>query len=134
MGLSLHINEYDWRYMNHTEYVRMSCWLNEVETRVDAVVGDFLPIHSILLLEIRVKARLNVLHYRFPAESICTVRDGRNTWSWAVYLSSLLTKSPKPGVSTTVSRSLTPFSSMSIQCTCEKTRVVEKSVSWTNRR
>ncbi len=36
--------------------------------------------------------------------------------SWSTYLSVLLTASPKPGVSTMVSFSLTPFSSISTVC------------------
>ncbi len=45
----------------------MSSWLDEVEARVNAVVDDFLPVHTILLLQVGVKATLNVLDDGFPA-------------------------------------------------------------------
>ena len=45
----------------------MTGGLNEVETGVNAVVNDFLPVDAVLLLEIRVETRLNILHDGLPA-------------------------------------------------------------------
>ena len=41
--------------------------LDEVQTGVNAVVNDFLSVDAVLLLEIRVETRLNVLHDGLPA-------------------------------------------------------------------
>ncbi len=90
----------------------MTCGLDEVKTGVDAVVNDFLPVDAVLLLEVRVEAGLNVLNDRLPARLERVSQNRRNRTN-LTYHSSLLTKSPKPGVSTTVRRRRTPFSSMS---------------------
>jgi hypothetical protein len=89
-------------------------WLDEVQASMDAVVGYFLPVDTVFLFEIRVKTRFNVLNNGFPARTeYIRVRGGKTGETDSMYLSSLLTKSPKPGVSTTVRRRRTPFSSMS---------------------
>jgi hypothetical protein len=44
----------------------MASWLDEVQTSMDAVVDDFTPVDPVFLLEIRVKARLDVFNDRFP--------------------------------------------------------------------
>ena len=46
---------------------RVTCGLNEVQAGVDAVVNDLLPVDPVLLLEIGVETRLNVLHDGLPA-------------------------------------------------------------------
>ena len=52
---------------SRTEYSRVTGRLDEVQTGVNAVVNDFLPVDAVLLLEIRVETRLNVLHDGLPA-------------------------------------------------------------------
>ena len=90
--------------------VRMTSGLNEVEAGVDTVVHNFLPVDAVLLLQVGVKTGLDVIQDRPPTEMTCQRRcDDRKFPN----LSSLLTKSPKPGVSTTVRCRRTPFSSMS---------------------
>lgn len=106
---------------------RVAGGLDEVQARVDAVVDYLLPVDAVLLLEVLVEAGLDILEDGLPAIS----------WTWCqkradvtepgdACLSSLSTKSPKPGVSTTVSLSRTPFSSMSV---LGIRRVVAKRVS-----
>lgn len=90
----------------------MTCRLDEVEAGVDTVVNNFLPVDAVLLFEVRVEAGLDVLHDRLPARLKRVSRHARSRTN-STYHSSLLTKSPKPGVSTTVRRRRTPFSSMS---------------------
>ncbi len=90
----------------------MTSRLDEVQAGVDTVVHDFLPVDPVLLLKVRVETRLNVLHDGLPAADRAV--SARRMRSQSVtYHSSLLTKSPNPGVSTTVRRRRTPFSSMS---------------------
>lgn len=45
----------------------MASGLNEIQACMDTVVDDFGSVHAILLLEIRVEPRLNVLDNGFPA-------------------------------------------------------------------
>lgn len=45
----------------------MARWLDEVQTCVDTVVNHLLPVHPVFLLEVRIKAGLDVLHDRLPA-------------------------------------------------------------------
>ena len=95
---------------------------------MNAVVDHFLPVDAVFLLEVLVEACLDVLNDRFPTvgkergqkHALATVpNDAR--------LSSLSTKSPKPGVSTTVSLRRTPFSSM--MCETVWISVVERMTS-----
>jgi len=95
------------------KHVRVSRGLDEVQACMDTVVHDLLSVDTVLLLQVRVKTRLDVLHNGSPTES-CLVRDSFFSRQ-NVYLSSLLVKSPKPGVSTTVKCRRTPFSSMSLK-------------------
>lgn len=86
----------------------MTSGLNEVETSMDAVVHNFGPIDTVLLLQIRVEARLDIFNDGLPAKKRETRKrvgnegEYRATQKIDADLSSLLTKSPKPGVSTTV--------------------------------
>ena len=48
----------------------MTSRLNKVETGMDAVIHNFLPIHPVLLLKVRVETCLNVLDNRLPAGDI----------------------------------------------------------------
>ena len=48
-------------------YSRVTGGLDEVETGVDAVVNDFLAVDPVLLLQVRVETRLNVLNDGLPA-------------------------------------------------------------------
>ena len=43
--------------------------LNEVEASVNTVVGNLLSVHAVLLLEVGVKSRFDVLNDRFPART-----------------------------------------------------------------
>lgn len=90
----------------------MTSRLDEIETGVDAIVNNLLPVDAVLLLEVRVETSLNVLHDRLPATPGRVSGGKRSSAIWT-YHSSLLTKSPNPGVSTTVNRRRTPFSSIS---------------------
>ena len=56
----------------------MTSGLDEVKTRVYAVVNDFLPVDPVLLLEIRVETRLNVLHDGLPATDAVSQRSTRD--------------------------------------------------------
>ena len=70
MGLSLSVIDSVSRLRNdtsRTEYSRVTGRLDEVQTGVNTVVNDFLPVDAVLLLEVRVKPGLNVLDNRFPA-------------------------------------------------------------------
>ncbi len=93
---------------------RVASRLDKVQAGMDAIVHDFLPVDAVFLFEVRVETGFDVLNDRFPARmEHVRIRQGMNDWNCLTYLSSLLTKSPKPGVSTTVRRRRTPFSSMS---------------------
>lgn len=96
--------------------------LDKVQARVDAVVDYFLSVDAVLLLEVGVEARLDIVENGLPAtrkespgapEGQDRVKNGIERH--LAHPSSLLIKSPNPGVSTTVRRSLTPFSSMSAE-------------------
>ena len=92
----------------------MPSWLDEVQASMDAIIHNLLPVDAVFLLQIRVKPGFNVLDDGFPARAeYIRVRGEMTGETGSMYLSSLLTKSPKPGVSTTVRRRRTPFSSMS---------------------
>ena len=55
---------------SRTEYSRVTGRLDEVQTGVNTVVNDFLPVDAVLLFEVRVEAGLDVLHDRLPAERV----------------------------------------------------------------
>lgn len=81
---------------------------------MDTIVNNFLTVDLVLVFQVLVKSRLNILYDRSPAKVVFQ-REKRMGWEeQSADLSSLLTKSPKPGVSTTVKRRRTPFSSISI--------------------
>jgi hypothetical protein len=88
--------------------------LDKVDTRVDTVIDQLVPVHSVLLLQVGVKAGLNVIDNGFPAGCVSSACSPKRMLNAATHHSSLLTKSPKPGVSTTVNFSLTLFSSISV--------------------
>lgn len=56
------------------KHVRVSRGLDEVQACMDAVVYNLLPVDTVLLLQVRVKTRLDVLHNRSPT-ALCLVRD-----------------------------------------------------------
>ena len=99
-------------YRAERRVLRVSSGLNEVKTRVHAVINNLLAVDAVLLLEVRVEPRLDVFDDRPPARP--TVRGDRAVFK-GTHLSSLFTKSPNPGVSTTVRCRRTPFSSMSMR-------------------
>lgn len=106
----------------------MTSGLNEIQASVNTVIDNFLAVDPVLLLQVGVKTRLNVVHNGLPAERTRTrVRSKYAANEETADLSSLLTKSPNPGVSTTVRRSLTPFSSMSVEA-----ETVSARPAWTD--
>ena len=81
MGLSLSVIDNVSSLRNdtsRTEYSRVTGRLDEVQTGVNAVVNDFLPVDAVLLLEIRVETRLNVLHDGLPATDAVSQRSTRD--------------------------------------------------------
>jgi hypothetical protein len=44
-------------------------WLDEVQTSMDAVVDDFLSVHPVFLLKVRIEPGLDILNDWFPAET-----------------------------------------------------------------
>ena len=79
---------------------------------MDTVVNDFLTVDLVLVFQKLVESRLNVLNDWSPAKDAS--ESSREGGISNANLSSLFTKSPKPGVSTTVKRRRTPFSSISV--------------------
>ena len=53
----------------------MTCGLDEVQARVDAIINDFCPVDAVLLFEIRVKSRFDVFNDGFPAENWTSKKD-----------------------------------------------------------
>jgi hypothetical protein len=47
--------------------LRVTSRLDEVEASVDAVINYLLPVHTIFLLQVGIKTRLDVFHDRLPA-------------------------------------------------------------------
>lgn len=115
---------------------------------MDTVVLDVLAVQATLVPEVLLKLLVDVVGDRLPAKA--ETRGGRSasepfqpndgffsTFSRALfgfngYHSVLFTASPNPGVSTMVSLSLTPFSSMSTVCLVISTVCVIRSASRTN--
>lgn len=56
----------------------MTCRLNEVQTGVHAVINDFLSIYAILLLQVGIEARFNVLNNGFPTVTILDANADRH--------------------------------------------------------
>lgn len=79
---------------------------------MDTVIDDFLAVDFVLVFQKLVESRLNVLNNWPPTTD--ALMEGSEGEKQNADLSSLFTKSPKPGVSTTVKRRRTPFSSMSV--------------------
>ena len=99
-------------------HLRVTSGLYEVQTSMYTIVYNLLSVDAVFLFQVRVKARLNIVNDRLPAESWIVSKRTLSFKRWegvgkVNHLSSLLTKSPNPGVSTTVKRRRTPFSSMS---------------------
>ncbi len=96
----------------------MTGWLDKVDASMYTVVHQFQPVDTIFLLKIGVEASFDVVDYGLPATSDSQLlTDG----VLVPDLSSLLTKSPNPGVSTTVNFRRTPFSSISNQFVSSET-------------
>jgi hypothetical protein len=94
--------------------LRVTRWLNEVQACMDTIVNNFLTVDLVLVFQILVKSRLYILDNWSPAEEVSQKKMRVGWEEHNANLSSLLTKSPKPGVSTTVKRRRTPFSSISV--------------------
>lgn len=94
----------------------MTSRLDKVDTSVNTIIHEFESIHSVFLIEIGVESRFDIIDNWFPADHsnlLAPLLLLLVLTKWT-YLSSLLTKSPKPGVSTIVNFNLTPFSSISV--------------------
>ena len=90
-------------------FKRVSGGLNKIDTRMNTIINNIRPVRFILCLKIRIKSRFNTFQNGFPTKKKTSI----NSFYDRIYLSSLLTKSPNPGVSTTLSLNRTPFSSIS---------------------
>ena len=53
----------------------MASWLDKVQAGVHAIVNDLLSVYAILLLQIRIKARFDVLDNRLPAKMTISLRS-----------------------------------------------------------
>lgn len=76
--------------------VRMASGRNEVETSVDAIVDNLLAVHAVLLLEIGIVARLDVLDDGIPAASHVTNEprtERESGWSKPVFIVDKVAKS-----------------------------------------
>ena len=108
-------------------------WRDKVQAAMHPVVLDVLAVEATLVPEILLKLLVHVVGNGLPAAGRRCVRLGcegstlapggvESAWAGSVpppglpHHSELFTASPKPGVSTMVSFSLTPFSSMSTVC------------------
>lgn len=101
----------------------MSKRRNEIQTTVDSVVLDVLPVQSTLVPEILLELLIYVVCDGLPADKHTSAALHMSIVFIKVLLRSaeahhslLFTASPNPGVSTMVSLSFTPFSSMSTVC------------------
>jgi len=50
--------------------LRMTRWLNEVQTSVDTVVNNFLTVDPVLIFQILVESRLDVFNDWSPTEDV----------------------------------------------------------------
>lgn len=82
-------------------YLRVTSRLDEVKAGVYPIVDDLLAVDAIFLLEVRVEARLDVFDDRPPTAEDVELILVEMPGPIVPNLSSLLTKSPNPGVSTT---------------------------------
>ena len=57
----------------------MTSGLDEVQASIDTVIHDFLPVDPVLLLQVRVETRFNVLDDRLPAGKHVFNTRTRNT-------------------------------------------------------
>lgn len=127
---------------------------DEIEAAVYAVVLDVLAVEATLVPEVLLELLVDVVSHWLPAReqtqgdiqslrrSTTTAHDFLDTaallWllfikDWGeseAYHSVLFTASPNPGVSTMVSFSLTPFSSISTVCLVISTVCVIRSRGW----
>lgn len=56
----------------------MTSGLDEVKARVNTIVDDLLSIHAVLLLQVGIKPRLNVLHDGLPATAEPNISQGQS--------------------------------------------------------
>lgn len=92
-------------------HLRVTRRLNEVDTGVYPVIHQLCPIHPIFLFKVGIETGFDVVDDRLPSTRMRgAIRVNVSAWrthASSSYASSLLTKSPKPGVSTTVNLSRT---------------------------
>lgn len=118
---------------------------DEIKAAVHAVVLDVLAVQAALISEVLLKLLVDVVSDWLPAkkkdtqgcsavEAVACSRTpkGQGVFCWYdMYHSVLFTASPNPGVSTMVSLSLTPFSSISTVCLVISTVCVIRSTDRT---
>jgi hypothetical protein len=55
------------RAVDYRVHLRVASWLNEIQTRVDAVIYNLLPVDAVFLLQIRVESSGNIFNNGIPA-------------------------------------------------------------------
>jgi hypothetical protein len=55
--------------------LRVACRLNEVETGMDTIVNNLQAVDTVLLLEVGVETRFNVIENGLPAGHVNSVRS-----------------------------------------------------------
>lgn len=121
----------------HTPDLPVTERRDEVKAAVYAVVLDVLAVQATLVPEVLLKLLVDVVGDRLPAtaetdEGVEPLKDADSVvglCSRTTYHSVLFTASPNPGVSTMVSLSLTPFSSISTVCLVISTVCVIRSTN-----
>lgn len=85
--------------------------IDEIEATVHPVILNVPTVQSRLIAQVLVVLLIHIVNDRLPTEK----REQLGTWrrEGVTNQALLSTASPNPGVSTTVSLNLTPFSSMS---------------------
>lgn len=111
------------KYVSHSERLPVSKRRDEIQAAVDSVVLNVLSVQSTLVPEILLELLIYVVCDGLPADKHTQATLHKSVVFIKVLLrpaeahhSLLLTASPNPGVSTMVSFSFTPFSSMSTVC------------------
>jgi hypothetical protein len=66
MSICFSLSQRSKGYLSADNYLRVASWLNEVQTGMDTVVNNFESVNTILLFQVRVEARFDILHDGFP--------------------------------------------------------------------
>ena len=94
-------------------HLPMSTRIDEVQARVDSMVLNVPAVEARFITQVLVVLFIDIVDNGLPAEKQQQLSMQEKKMTIHLYHALLSTASPKPGVSTTVSRNLTPFSSMS---------------------